>query len=109
MEFGSFILVFIIAFILGGKYGWGLRERMAERHLTQLLKHVEIEEEQEELKMPISVEKHNDILFVYNKTTNEFLAQGKTATELSDALEKRFPGKRFECTPEHLEILNSAR
>ena len=109
MEFGSFILVFIVAFILGGRYGWGLRERMAERVLNKLVEQVELEQQKEEMKMPISVEKHNDTLFVYNKTTNEFLAQGKTATELSDALERRFPGKRFECTPEHLEILNSAR
>lgn len=44
----------------------------------------------------VKVEKHGDIIYVYAKDTDEFLAQG---TDLQDALaqvEKRYPGKLFK-------------
>jgi LytS/YehU family sensor histidine kinase len=98
--------IFVVAFILGGAYGWGLRERVAMRIVDEALKHVENTQVKKDM-IPIVVEKHEDRLFIYHKDNHEFMAQGSTMAELNDALEKRYPGKKFSCSEEHLEAIKA--
>lgn len=104
MEILIGIGIFIVAFILGGRYGWGLRERVAERVVEKALEQVKVVKDN---MIPIVVEKHKDCLFIYNKESNEFMAQGSTMEELNTALESRFPGKKFSCSEEHLEMIKA--
>lgn len=100
--------IFIVAFLLGGSYGWNLRERVAKKTVDEFVK--QAEEFKQELKkdmIPIVVEKHDTHLFIYKKDTHEFMAQGSTMEEINDALEKRYPGKKFSCSEEHLEMIKS--
>jgi hypothetical protein len=46
-------------------------------------------------------------LFIYKKEDGQFMVQGTSFKELNDALENRFPGKRFACSEEHLQILKA--
>jgi len=92
------ILLVVYTFIiwLGGSVaGWNAREKHAkkqvERHFEQLL-------EQQEEKIHIIIEKHNDILYVYDKDTKQFMAQGSSKEDVEKVLVERFPGKRFACT-----------
>jgi len=91
------ILLVVYTFIiwLGGSVaGWNAREKHAkkqvERHFEQLL-------EQQEEKIHIIIEKHNDMLYVYDKDTKQFMAQGSTKEAVEKILVERFPGKRFAC------------
>jgi len=91
------ILLVVYTFIiwLGGSVaGWNAREKHAkkqvERHFEQLL-------EQQEEKIHIIIEKHNDILYVYDKDTKQFMAQGSSKEDVEKVLVERFPGKRFAC------------
>jgi predicted thioredoxin/glutaredoxin len=92
------ILLLVFTFIVwmaGAVSGWNAREKHAkkqvERHFEQLL-----EEHEEEL-IHIVIEKHNDMLFVYDKDTKQFMAQGSSKEDVEKVLVERFPGKRFAC------------
>ena len=43
------------------------------------------------------------MLYIYNKETEEFLGQAHTMKELSDVLEKRFPGKLFNVSQDEID------
>lgn len=105
MEFIILLVVAITFLIVGIQAGWNARERFAEKVIKQHLKNLEDLEEEQETRdlVPIKIEEHNGVLFVYNKQDNSFMAQGKNKTELEDALNARFPGKRFSASQEELE------
>jgi hypothetical protein len=102
------VLIFCVGiFILGTLYGWHLRERYATRMLQKLATHIFEEQVSNENTIQITVEKHNATLFIYRKEDGQFIAQGSSFKELNDALENRFPGKRFACSEEHLQIIKA--
>jgi hypothetical protein len=45
---------------------------------------------------PIRVERHADMIYLFNAETNEFLAQGTTLQEALEIVKKRFPGINFK-------------
>lgn len=100
-------LALIVVWILGAIYGWFARERHAIRTLDRLLTEVEesISEEVNDSIIPIIIEKHNNILFVYNKDTNEFMGQGETRLDLEKTLNQRYPDKKFSADKENLRLL----
>jgi cytochrome c-type biogenesis protein CcmH/NrfF len=90
------LLVFtFIVWILGGVYGWHARERYAKRQMEKFFD--QVEEANEEELLHIIIEKHNDMLFVYDKDTKQFMAQGSSKEDVEKVLVERFPGKRFAC------------
>jgi len=107
MELGLVLLFAIGIFILGGVYGWDLREKYANRMLQKLAKHIVEEQVSSDDLIQITVEKHNNTLFIYKKEDGQFMVQGTSFKELNDALENRFPGKRFACSEEHLNIIKA--
>ena len=100
MDFLIILLAVVVAFVLGGVYGWNLRERFAARVLERLVTKVEEESKPDYIK--VVIEKHNDVFYVYNKETNQFMGQGSSKEELEDLLHKNFPGKRFGASEENL-------
>ena len=44
--------------------------------------------------MVVTVEKHNEMFFLYDKHTSEFVCQGKNLIEINSIFSKRFPGKK---------------
>lgn len=110
MEEILYILLVIGAFIGGTVYGWGLRERHAQRRLDSLMEKFEsvVEKELKDSLIPIKIEKHKEAFYVFNKDTDEFMGQGNTRKELEDALAKRYPNKRFAASPENLKVFNES-
>ena len=100
MDFLIILLAVVVSFVLGGAYGWNLRERFAARVLERLVTKVEEESKPDYIK--VVIEKHNDVFYVYNKETNQFMGQGSSKEELEDLLHKNFPGKRFGASEENL-------
>ena len=94
MELILLVVFTFVVWIMGAVSGWNAREKHAkkqvERHFEQLL-------EQQEEKIHIIIEKHNDILYVYDKDTKQFMAQGSSKEDVEKVLVERFPGKRFAC------------
>ena len=105
-EFLSIFIVFTMGFILG----WVLREEMAKRRVDKLLEQLggELEEVAQDL-INIKIEHHSGVYYVFNKETDEFMAQAPTRKELEDSLAARYPEKRFAATPENLKEVGFAK
>ena len=97
MELILLVVFTFIVWMAGASSGWHARENHAkkqvERHFEQLLEEHEEHEEQ----IHIIIEKHNDMLYVYDKDTKQFMAQGSSKEDVEKVLVQRFPGKHFAC------------
>ena len=102
METVLFAVALIVVWLWGAVFGWQARERHAERKLNELLQHVEGSTETQENHIHIVIEKHNDVFYVYGKDDNQFMAQASTVKELEEALQKRYPGKKFACPEKNM-------
>lgn len=97
-------LLYVVIWIMGAVYGWYARERQAERRINRMVQEVEEQIEQEEdSRVSIVIEKHNDMFYIYNKANMEFMGQGKTKEEVEKILIKRYPGKNFGATVSNLD------
>jgi uncharacterized protein YxeA len=98
------ILILIGVLIIGISWGWALREKIATDKVNVLLKELkEIEKEEADSIIKIKIEKHNDVLFVYDFHTDMFMVQANDRSELEEKLDKMYPGKKFGATPDNLK------
>lgn len=109
MEFIDY-LTYVVVWILGAVYGWYARERQARRTIDRFFSQVTeaVDEEVNDTIIPIKIDNHNGIFFVYNKDTEEFMGQGNSRKELEINLAKRFPDKKFAADKESLKVLNES-
>lgn len=107
MEFIDYV-TYVVVWVMGAVYGWYARERHARRTVDRFFS--EIEEHAEKTAadsvIPIRIDQHNGIFYVYNKDTDEFMSQGATRRELEGNLAKRFPDKKFAADKENLKVLH---
>jgi hypothetical protein len=92
-------LIYLACFILG----WKFREYTAVRKITKMMQ--EVEQAPKELnKLTVKIEKHNNVFYLYNIETNEFLTQGKSKEEIQDNLKARFGNidMAFHATSENI-------
>lgn len=89
---------------MGAVSGWKAREEHAKNVTEKLINHLQesVERQVEENVIQINIEKHNDMFYVYDRETNEFMAQGSSKDEVETNLQKRYPGKRFGCAESNL-------
>jgi hypothetical protein len=98
------IMICLIFFLMGFSLGWHAREKAAERIVNKLMD--QFDKEQEELEtnvIKISIEKHNNTYYVYDKEKNSFMGQASNRKELEDVLAQRFPDKRFLADSDNLK------
>jgi hypothetical protein len=109
MEFIDY-LTYVVVWVLGAVYGWYARERQARRTIDRFFSNLEedIDEKVNDTIIPIKVDHHNGVFFVYNKDTEEFMGQGNSRKELEFNLAKRFPDKKFAADKESLKVLNES-
>lgn len=100
-------LLWVVIWIMGAVYGWYARERQAKKTIDMFFNQVEetIAEQVDASILKINIEEHNGMFFVYDKETNDFMAQGRTRDELEENLAKRYPDKRFAADKDDLRIL----
>lgn len=60
-------------------------------------------EEFEERVINARLEFYDNVIRVYNKDTDEFLAQGKDMDEINSTLKSRFPNKLFNIRQEQID------
>lgn len=63
----------------------------------------EVSKKIKETIITVSIEKHGDIFYVFEKETNNFIAQGQTMAEIKEVMQKRFPKKTFVATEDHVK------
>ena len=86
------ILYLILGFVVGA-VAYRMLLLVLERYLvwrnTQLLAQLQLAD----IMVIAQVEQVDDMFFVYNENTQEFLAQGRTWEEIRTHFKSRFPGK----------------
>lgn len=101
------LLIVAVAFLMLLSFvaGWVAREVAASRRIDQLMAQMEetVEEHVKEHLIPIKIEHHDQMFYVYDLNNNTFMAQGQTRRELESNLEARYPGKKFAAKPENLK------
>ena len=95
MEIILLVVFTFVIWIMGAVSGWNAREKYAKRQMEKFFERVDEAEEEEQIH--IIIEKHNDMLFVYDKDTKQFMAQGSSKEDVEKILIERFPGKSFAC------------
>ena len=107
MDDGTFtsIIVYGIGVLQGLYLGWVLRERYAQMKINRYLAQAEVQMQEEvaDKHIQITIERHNDMFFVYDVNDKKFMAQGETRKQLERNLEERFPGKKFAASHENLK------
>jgi hypothetical protein len=88
------IVLWIVVGVAIGVFAFYITLKLAVNLLMRRLAH-DIDELQAELDkhekaISARVELHNDIFFVYNNDTNEFMAQGNNLTELREHIKARW-------------------
>ena len=99
------IIAMVFTWICGIIVGWKVRETFARQQIDAMLDNIEtkaIEEIKEKL-IKITIEKHNDMFYVYDMEDNTFMAQGSTKEQLEESLRTRYPGKTFAADNDNLK------
>lgn len=94
MELILLVVFTFVIWLMGAISGWNSRERHAKRQMEKFFEQVDDTEEEQ---IHIIIEKHNDMLYVYDKDTKQFMAQGSSKEDVEKVLVQRFPGKHFTC------------
>lgn len=105
MEIILTVLAIFLVWFVGALYGWHAHERMVRRNLRHAIH--EFQEHINETHIRIKIEKHNGMLYVYDNTTHNFMAQGKDRFDLEKQLQDKFPGKRFAAEPTDILLLGA--
>ena len=101
------ILLVLIIFGFGMGFGWNLREKVAEQKIKKVLQQLEdqVMDEEEETRIPVTIEMVGNQFMVYDMLSGQFMAQGNTWAEIEQRLTSRYPGKKFQATREDLEMM----
>ena len=85
--------------IIGFAVGWVItkfiqgymeaKNQMLEAEIEALTKKVK------QLVVRVNVEKHGDMFYLFEKETDQFVAQGRDLDEIKQILQTRFPQKTF--------------
>lgn len=97
----------ILHLLLGFVVGWVIskiiigylnaKNAMLEAEITELTKKIK------ERVVRVTVERHGDIYYLYEKETDNFVAQGRDADEIKEILLKRWPNKTFFADEENVK------
>ena len=100
MELILLVVYTFFIWVMGAVSGWKAREEHAKNVTEKLINHLQesVQQQVEESVINITIEKHNNMFYVYDRETNEFMAQGSSKDEVETNLQKRYPGKRFGCS-----------
>lgn len=98
MEVAIYIALIVFAWVVGVHNGWKAREAVAKKMLKRLAGNVEKVVEI----VHITIEKHDNHFYVFQKDTNKFLTQADTKEALEKNLFELFPGKRFAMSEENM-------
>lgn len=94
-------IVDIILYVLFFWAGWNCRELRAYLWLKKNISYVE-EEEKDSSQIQIIVDVKDDLIFVYERDTLQYLAHGKDHEIIEKMLMEKFPGKTFAASAQDL-------
>lgn len=98
------ILIGIISGIVSAGTVIAYSKYLQHKRLLRTMNYAQdILQEFEERVVNARLEFYDDVIRMYNKDTDEFLAQGKSMDELNSTLKSRFPDKLFNIKQEQID------
>lgn len=97
----AYALSLLFIFLLGAVFGWSRHEEYVNNRMNNIIKHMHAEIKKDVIE--ITIENHNGMIYIYNKDTKSFMAQGSTRQEVEKILLDKFPGKKFAADPREIE------
>lgn len=89
------ILVILVVAVIFFFAGWQSREAYAMHIVKRIIESAEEEQEKEQSNTDrLRLERHGEMLYAFT-TDDEFIAQGTDLPALDEAIQKRFPGRKF--------------
>lgn len=79
-----------------------------ENHLLEKRIQAKLEKVMQEFRntiVPARIEISQGCLYMYHRETDEFLAQGKTFSDLEEAARKKYPNKMFNVPQDELNFI----
>jgi hypothetical protein len=101
MEYIVFSVVLVFVWFVGAMYGWNLHQKVVNRRISTAIDKFAGSIEDNIIK--VKLERHNDMLYMYQLDTHQFMAMGKTEEELTNVLKEKFPGKTFAASTKDIE------
>jgi len=96
------ILLDFLTYVFFFWLGWNCRELRAYMWLRKNGSFVEEEEEKDVNQVQIIVDIKDDMIFIYERDTLQYLAHGKDHEVIEKMLIEKFPGKTFAASPQDL-------
>ena len=105
LDFIVMVVLVCVIWLIGAVQGWQAHERMVRRNIRHAI--YEFEDHINETYIKIKIEKHNGMLYVYDYTTNAFMAQGTNRFEVEKQLQEKFPNRKFAADTEQIALLGA--
>ena len=84
--------------------GWFVREQYAIWKIRHIIKEVkQLEEPTKPSELRVTIEKHNDMFYMYSEETGCFLAQGTTREEIAKKLRQDYPKFTVVADPNNIK------
>jgi membrane-anchored protein YejM (alkaline phosphatase superfamily) len=93
MDFFTITIIVVVAYWLG----WQGREEAAKRKVDKMFKEIDEQNSQSDVAentIVVRVEKHGDDFYLFDETTDEFVAQGKNIEEIREVVYAKYRGKK---------------
>jgi hypothetical protein len=101
---------YFVLFALGFALGVVWAAYRIAHDLTELAqKFMAQQEPQQDPEMQLRVEQSGNMIYCYEKDTDQFVAQGTTVTEIFDHFRQRFPGRSAEVVDGPDDVLSLLR
>jgi hypothetical protein len=96
----------ILTVILGFILGWFTLRVLINYKMMRMLDNIANAPKSEKPVVNLNFVKLDHAVLAYDRDSNMFLAQGKTKEEITDILQKRFPGTSFMANPKNIDEVN---
>lgn len=93
----------VVSLVIGFIVGWKYREYTAIKNLNAVIEHVANNDT-----IHIKIERVDGQIFVYNRTTSEYMAHAANRELLEKMLKEKFPGKSFGASTEDMRKLDES-
>lgn len=99
-------IYYIILTVAAFYAGWYVREFSATLCVKSMLAEIrENEEVEDSARMYATIELKDEMIFMYDKTTNEYLGHSTNFADLENMLKSKFPNKTFGISQDDMQKL----
>jgi hypothetical protein len=106
MSLVDFLFYLALGWVIGKVLGSIILHLLRQRRDQLRDELVQAAQELKDKIIIVNIEKHGDVLYLFEKDTDRFIAQGKTKEEIMEHCKKRFPQQSVIASESDAKIYN---